>query len=170
MPGTKETIASSFCSLEEFVFLVYKPVTADQYDELLQLMEADSAGYLQDTLSLMQMTRAQFAHLFRTVGQVYTINQDDQLTGFYWIEERGKVLHLHGLILKPSFQGRRIGTEVLQMLIVCYQDRMDTLELGVHQSNERARKLYQRLGFEVVKFREDLGYYIMQKNLAGRGS
>ncbi len=45
--------------------LDYKPVTADQYDELFQLMEADSADYLQDTLRLMQMTKVQFAQLFQ---------------------------------------------------------------------------------------------------------
>ncbi|MEW6402389.1 MAG: hypothetical protein AB1649_11360 [Chloroflexota bacterium] len=43
---------------------------------------------------------------------------------------------------------------------------MDTIELGVHKSNERAKQLYERLGFQVVMLREDLGYYIMQKSLA----
>lgn len=146
--------------------LSYLPARADQYEELLPLMETDAANYLHDTLSLMQMSRAQFAHLFRTVGEVFTIHQDGQLAGFYWIEERGEVLHLHGLILKASFQGQGIGTQVLQMLLDHYRDRVKAIELGVHQSNERAHKLYQRLGFEEVKFREEVGYYIMQKPLA----
>jgi ribosomal protein S18 acetylase RimI-like enzyme len=150
--------------------LVYKPVTVDQYDELFQLMEADAVDYLNDTLRLMQLTKVQFAQLFRTVGKICTINQDDHLAGFYWIEEREDVLHLHGLILQACFQGQGIGTEVVRMLIDRYQGQMDAIELGVHQSNPRAQKLYHRLGFEVVKFRDELGYYIMQKPLARKPS
>ena len=88
---------------------------------------------------------------------------DDCLAGFYWIEERGKTLHLHGLILKAAFQGKGIGTAVIRMLVESYQGQVKAIELGVHQSNARAKKLYERLGFEVVKYRHDLGYFIMQR-------
>lgn len=145
--------------------LTYQPARSDQYDELFQLMAMDATDYLQDSLRLMQMTQAQFAEIFRTVGNVFAIDQDGSLAGFYWIEERGQIVHLHALILKAAFQGQGIGTQALKMLIELYQGRMDAIELGVHQSNERARKLYQRLGFEDVKFLDDLGYYIMQKRL-----
>ncbi len=150
--------------------LVYKQADANQYDELLQLMAVDSADYLQHSLELMKMTGDEFGKLFRTVGQCYVIYQDDCLAGFYWIEERGKTLHLHALILKREFQGEGIGTQVLQMLAEQFQVRADAIELGVHQSNECAKRLYHRLGFEVVKFREDLGYYIMQKHLTAQKS
>jgi len=146
--------------------LTYRPATADQYDELLQLMAVDSADYLNQSLELMKMTWEEFGQLFRTVGHCYSIYQDDRLAGFYWIEERERTLHLHALILKREFQGQGIGTQVLQMLAEQFQVRMDTIELGVHQSNDGAKRLYQRLGFEVVNFRADLGYYIMQKSLA----
>jgi ribosomal protein S18 acetylase RimI-like enzyme len=148
--------------------LTYNLAPVEQYDELFQLMETDSSDYLQDSLKIMQITRAQFAHLFKTVGEIYAIYQDEHLAGFYWIEERGNTVHLHGLILKPSFQGQGIGTQVLQMLIDHYQGRMNIIELGVHKSNVRARSLYLRLGFVVVDFRDELGYFIMQKNLASK--
>ena len=145
--------------------LDYKPATGDQYDALFQLMRSDAADYLQQTLELMKMTWEQFAELFRSVGKVTGIYQDGCLAGFYWIEEREKILHLHGLILDSRFQGKGIGTQVLKMLITRCQDQMDAIELGVHQSNEGAIRLYRRLGFEVVIVRDDLGYYIMQKAL-----
>ena len=147
----------------------YQPVANDQYEQLLQLMQEDAADYLQQSLDLMQITWEQFGELFRTVGKVYAIDQDGQLTGFYWIEERPPLLHLHALILKPEFQGKGIGTAALQMLIAGYCGRMDAIELGVHQSNPRARKLYERLGFEVIDFKKDLGYFIMQKPLTISG-
>jgi len=55
---------------------------------------------------------------------------------------------------------------VLQMLMATYQSQMDAIELGVHQSNGGAIKLYTRLGFEVMETLDDLGYAIMRKSLA----
>jgi len=36
-------------------------------------------------------------------GQVYY--EDNKLVGLYWIEERERILHPHGLVLKEQFQG-----------------------------------------------------------------
>jgi ribosomal protein S18 acetylase RimI-like enzyme len=144
----------------------YEPVKVEQYDEFLQLGRDQAANYFERTMELMQMTWQQCDHMFRTVGQVYGICENDQVAGFYWIEERGKVLHLHGLVLKEQFQGKGIGTQVLKMLETKYRGSMDAIELGVHKSNEKASALYERLGYETVKRLEDFGFYIMQKRLS----
>ncbi len=144
---------------------IFEPATDDQYGELFQLMREDAGDYLSQSLALMKISWEQFAQLFRTVGQVFTINQDGCLAGIYWIEERAPVLHLHGLILKVAFQGIGIGTAVLKMLTAQYQSKLDAIELGVHRSNEGAIRLYKRLGFEVVEILDDLGYAIMRKSL-----
>jgi ribosomal protein S18 acetylase RimI-like enzyme len=138
----------------------------EQYDEFLQLVRDHASDYVESTLELIQMTWEQFAHLFRTVGQVYGICQDGQLAGFYWVEEREQVLHVHGLLLREKFQGKGIGTQVLEMLATQYRDSVRTIELGVHTSNERARALYERLGYQIVKTLDDLEFYIMQKQLS----
>lgn len=52
------------------------------------------------------------------------------------------------------------------MLFEGCQGRYEVMELGVHQSNERAHRLYLRLGFEEVRFRSDVGYFILQKRLS----
>lgn len=148
--------------------LTYEPAKKDQYAEFLHLMRNHAADYLEHTLQLMQMTWQQFDHLFRTVGQVYGIYEDEKLAGFYWIEERGRILHLHGLVLKGECQGKGIGTQVCEMLEVTYRSRMDAIELGVHQSNERAKALYEKLGYETVRTLDDLGFYLMQRHLSTR--
>jgi GNAT superfamily N-acetyltransferase len=144
--------------------LRYEPATAQDYDKFLGCTR-DEAGYLGPTLELMQMTWPEFETLFRTVGQVHGIYEGGQPAGFYWIEERDPVLHLHGLILRVSFRGRGIGTKTLKMLEDRYREEMDAIELGVHQSNVRAHALYQRLGYETVKVLDELGFYVMQKRL-----
>jgi len=143
--------------------LTYKPATGEQYDEFLQLLQQEAADYLERTMELMQMTLEQARHLFETVGQVYGIYQDDKLAGFYWIEEREQVLHLHGLALKKEFQRKGIGTQVLAMLEAGYWGRMQAIELGVHESNAGARALYEKRGYQTVKRLDDLGFYIMQR-------
>jgi len=67
------------------------------------------------------------------VGRVYGIYEDARLAGFYWIEERGQELHLHGLILKEQFQSRGIGTQILHKLEIEYKERMAFIELGGSQ-------------------------------------
>jgi ribosomal protein S18 acetylase RimI-like enzyme len=145
--------------------LSYRPATAEQHDEFLQLMLDEAADYLERTMELMQFTLEQAKELVATVGQVYSIYQDERLAGFYWIEEREGTLHLHGLALKEDFQGKGIGTQVLHKLATEYRGRMEAIELGVHQSNSRAKALYDKLGYETVLHMEELGFYIMQKRL-----
>jgi ribosomal protein S18 acetylase RimI-like enzyme len=147
-------------------YLEYKPAEQEQYEEFLQLTQDQASGYLECTLDLMKMTREEYSQLFRSRGQMYGIYMDSQAAGFFWIEEREKTLHLHGLILKKEFQGQGIGTQVLYDLEARYGDRMDCIELGVHESNVRAKKLYERLGYETVKNYSDSGFDVMQKKLS----
>jgi ribosomal protein S18 acetylase RimI-like enzyme len=145
--------------------LRYEPAKARDYDKFLRWTRDETEGYLGPTLELMQMTWPEFETLFRTVGRVYGIYEGGQPAGFYWIEERDAILHLHGLILRVSYRGRGIGTEVLKMLEDRYRGEMDGIELGVHQSNVRALALYERLDYQTVKVLDELGFYVMQKRL-----
>jgi ribosomal protein S18 acetylase RimI-like enzyme len=151
---------------EEGVMLTYKPAQVEQYEEFLQLMRNEVEDYVERTMELMQMTWEEYTRLFKTLGQVYGVYQGGQLAGFYWIEERERVLHLHGLILKEPFRGQGIGTQVLDMLATRYRTGMTSIELGVHESNQKARRLYERLGFETMRTLDDLGFLVMQKRLA----
>jgi ribosomal protein S18 acetylase RimI-like enzyme len=146
--------------------LTFESASAEQYDECMKLMLDEAGDYLQGTLKLMQISMDQFNHLLRTVGTLHAIYDDEQLAGFYWIEERGKVLHLHALLLKKHFQGKGIGTQTLNMLASKYEGTMTTIELGVHESNEAAIRLYERNGFNTVKQLDDLKFRIMQKDLS----
>jgi ribosomal protein S18 acetylase RimI-like enzyme len=143
----------------------YRTARTEDYDVFLNILHDQAADYLEPTLRLMQMTWEEFAHQFRTIGQVYSIYWSGQLAGFYWIEERDDVLHLHGLILKSEFQGQGIGTQVLTMLSTKYRDRFTAIELGVYRSNVRAIALYERMGYETVRSLENLGFFVMQKRL-----
>jgi ribosomal protein S18 acetylase RimI-like enzyme len=146
--------------------LTYRLATPDQIDAFLQLIRSETAEYLQETLQGMHLTWDQFADLVRTVGEVHAILSDDALAGFYWIEKRDNVLHIHGLILNARFQGQGIGTEVLNMLRTAYAQEVDVIELGVHASNASAKRLYERLGYKTVREEDDVGFTVLQLRLA----
>jgi ribosomal protein S18 acetylase RimI-like enzyme len=148
--------------------LKFVPATPEQYDQFLQMMWEDGQEYLENTLRVMQMTLAEYAQIFRTRGEVRAIYQDADLAGFYWVEERGDTLHLHGLILKAKFQGQGIGTSVLTMLAESYASKMNIIELGVYQANSGAIKLYEKMGYKITRSLDDLHFYIMQKSLTSQ--
>ena len=143
--------------------LAFTPATAEQHDEFLELTRRETASYLEGTLKLMGATWEQYARWVHTVGRVYAIREDGRVAGFYWIEERDRTLHLHGLILRRDFQRRGIGTRVLEALERDHKGRVTAIELGVHRSNEGAIRLYERAGFRTVKVLDDLGFLILQK-------
>jgi ribosomal protein S18 acetylase RimI-like enzyme len=142
--------------------LTYAAPTAEQYDQSLKMMWDDGQEYWENTLRLMQMTWEQYAQIFRTLGEVQAIYQDDQLAGFYWNELREHTLHLHGLILKPEFRGQGIGTAVLNKLSQSSSGKVARIELGVYQGNTGAIRLYQSMGFTITRTLDDLHFYIMQ--------
>jgi len=141
----------------------YKPASPEQYDQFLQMMWDDGQDYMENTLRIMQMTWDEYAQIFHTRGVVRAIYKDADLAGFYWIEERGDTLHLHGLILKADFQGQGIGTAVLTWLTESYSGKLDKIELGVYQANSSAIRLYENMGFQITRSLDDLHFYIMQK-------
>jgi ribosomal protein S18 acetylase RimI-like enzyme len=147
--------------------LTYKPATPEQYDQFLQMMWDDGQqyGYLENTMRLMNMTWEEYAQLFRTRGEVWSIYQNDELAGFYWIEERDDTLHLHGLLLKSNFQGQGIGTAILTKLADRYTGNLDKIELGVYQANAGAIRLYEKMGFTITRSLDELRFYIMHKSL-----
>jgi ribosomal protein S18 acetylase RimI-like enzyme len=146
--------------------LEFRLIRTDQYEDCLQLMLSLAGPYLEKTMELMQMDKRQFAELFRKVGRVSLIFSRSVQAGFYWIKERERVLHIHALILKKPFQGRGLGTAVLQRLEKEFRGRADIIEIGVHSSNERAIALYRRLGYKIHKNLDYLDFLIMQRNIS----
>ena len=144
--------------------LVYELVTRPgQFEQLLELVYHQKCAYLEPMLDLIQLTSEQFGQYFKTTGMAYRICESGELAGLCWVEQQGRSLFLHGLIIKDEYQGRGIGTQTLKFLESAYRRRVDCIELHVHISNPRAKALYERYGFETVQFLEDSGFYVMQK-------
>jgi ribosomal protein S18 acetylase RimI-like enzyme len=62
----------------------------------------------------------------------------------------GHVWHVTGLAVDPQFEGRGAGRALMEALIELARERGGRrMTLRVFATNERAQRLYERLGFEV---------------------
>lgn len=146
--------------------LSFETATSEQRGEFLQMMRAEMSEYLERTLRSMHMTWERFVELYHSRGSVFAVYQDGALAGYYWIEIAERILHLHGIIILPEFRGRGIGAQTLRKLAREYASQVRAIELGVKDENVRARQLYEREGFHVVKSLRETGFTVMQKPLS----
>lgn len=144
----------------------FMPLRAQDYDEALELMQKEMLEYLLEVSRALGLSWKDFSQIFRSRGQTFGIYHNDQLAGFWWIEERDDVVHLHALVIKEAYRGQGLGTKVLKQLETEFAGRKKAIELGVHRSNHRAKRLYEKMGYQVVASLSDLGFYIMQRTLS----
>ena len=81
---------------------------------------------------------------------------DGQLVGWGKIQHPTElassdhVWHVTGLGVDPAFEGRGVGRALMEALMEMARERGGSrMTLRVFAANERARRLYERLGFEV---------------------
>ena len=70
--------------------------------------------------------------------------------GFVMSRDRGDEVELHTLCIAPEYQSRGIGSYITRRLVSRARTSGRGVVLSVLKANERARKLYERLGFVVV--------------------
>jgi len=80
------------------------------------------------------------------------IQAGGQDVGVLIVKENDEELYLAEIEIVPEWQGRGIGSSVLRSLMEDAVARQTPLTLRVLHLNERARALYERLGFR--PFRE----------------
>lgn len=145
--------------------LTYKLVRDQRVDDLLMMIYTQGSMYLQPKLDLVQLTWGEFGKYFREVGQIYRIYDDEELAGMCWVDQKGDTLHLLGIVVKETCRGKGIGSQTLRMLEETYQGNVKQIELKVHRSNPEAKALYERLGYETVRYDRDSCFYVMSKQL-----
>jgi ribosomal protein S18 acetylase RimI-like enzyme len=74
---------------------------------------------------------------------------DGQPCGYLWVAEHNDAVHVHEIVVAPAFQGRGIGTALIQQVLARADGRQVPVRLGTLHAN-RAASLYRRLGFSEV--------------------
>jgi len=72
---------------------------------------------------------------------------------FYFEHRKPSILTLSSLSVKPTYRGQGIGTALVnEFLRVAKEKGYRTVHLEVINTNKRAKSLYERLGFKIVKY------------------
>jgi ribosomal protein S18 acetylase RimI-like enzyme len=91
-------------------------------------------------------------------GQIIVV--DSTNAGYLWVNEKELEMFLVSIRLLPEYQNKGIGTKVIQNLI---RQSDKPIRLQVLKINP-ARKLYERLGFEIDSETET--HFLMKKHAA----
>ena len=79
------------------------------------------------------------------------LDPDGELVGFYYFEEKQPDL-AYGLGLRPDLVGQGFGLDFFNAGLAFARERYEPRRVYLHvaEFNERARRVYERAGFEVV--------------------
>jgi ribosomal protein S18 acetylase RimI-like enzyme len=124
--------------------------TPAQYGELLELISQQHGTCLRPLFDWLALVYDDFGAYFCQTGSAYRICRDGRLVGMAWVEWRGMLLFIHGLVVRPECQGQGIGKWALEALEKRFRRHVREIGLWVHVSNPRARALYERQGFRTV--------------------
>jgi ribosomal protein S18 acetylase RimI-like enzyme len=82
--------------------------------------------------------------------EVWVIEVDDERCGGLMIEATPESFVIHEIQVTPQFQRRGIGTMIIRSVLTRAAQREAVVALSVVPANPGARRLYERLGFEVT--------------------
>jgi ribosomal protein S18 acetylase RimI-like enzyme len=88
--------------------------------------------------------------------QIVTVNGDD--AGCLSVEGQGDEVYITLIELLPAYQNLGIGTRLLQDIIARAALERKPVSLEVLKANEGAKRLYDRLGFEMVPCEKETHY------------
>jgi ribosomal-protein-alanine N-acetyltransferase len=95
-------------------------------------------------------------------GHLAEVLESDAVIGYFVAMVGVDELHLLNLTVAPAWQGHGHGSALLEAVLVQARAlHLPTVWLEVRASNERARALYARRGFDEVGLRR--GYYPAQR-------
>jgi len=128
-----------------------RPATDEEREHLFALIRADAGAYLGEGMDLIGFTWEQLHAALLTDGWTAVGTVDGDVVVLLWLEVRQRVLHVHALTVEPAWRGLGMGPVALRAVARQKRSEVDVVELGVHDDNQAAWRLYHRLGFEVVR-------------------
>lgn len=145
-----------------------RPITPTDDEFLFRLHAASMGDCIVDVFGPWnEAVQRQFHRRWfeRALADAAVIVVDDEDVGVLQVASDGKDLYLGRIELLPHRQGRGIGSAVVADVVANADARDKAVSLHLFDVN-RARRLYERLGFKVVG--EDGRRLHMRRPLPGR--
>jgi ribosomal protein S18 acetylase RimI-like enzyme len=124
---------------------------ADDLDFLLALHEATMREYVERVWGWDDEQQASILQSRFRRQRWQIIRSDNQDVGLLVVEDEEDAMRLAEIEILPEWQGRGIGSSIVRWLMQEAAGAGKPLTLRVLHVNERARALYERLGFRPFK-------------------
>ena len=98
---------------------------------------------------------------------IFSIFEGQEFVGLIQkIRQEDSNLHIGRFFINPQKQGQRLGSQALRKFVsLAFENRdIDSISLNVFETNQAAKHLYQKEGFEIVQMVEEpVRKYVMKK-------
>lgn len=124
--------------------------TGDDLEFLFALHRQSMREYIEPIWGWHEAWQAEyFREKFDPAGwRIIRIDEED--AGVLVVEERPDEIYIGLIEMLPSFQGRGVGTAIINRLKAEASHKGLSLGLHVLNTNKPARRLYERLGFRAT--------------------
>ncbi len=137
--------------------ITYRQFETSDEETIAELMMAFASEDSEVKPSSAEKIRKTFDELSNhpDKGTILVILDSDEIIGYgilinFWSNEYGgNILDIDELYIKPTHRGNEIGTKFIKYLIDNKFNNSIALQLGTLPSNNRARQLYERIGFKL---------------------
>lgn len=131
-----------------------RPATADDYDFLYHLIELCLKEYVEATWGWDDtFQQNHFAEHFNITG-CQIVQVDGRDAGQLTVVEGDGDLYISGIYLLPEYQNKGLGSALIREVMARAKESGRPVTLQVLKANKPARRLYERLGFQVAADRE----------------
>lgn len=130
--------------------LTKRPATPEDFDFLYALRRAALKASVSRTWGWDEAWQQAYFQERFDPAETDVLQWQGQDVGTISVSETEDDLYLALIAILPEFQGRGWGTAVIQALIQQAQQTGKTFTLHVLKTNPEARKLYERLGLQIV--------------------
>ena len=129
--------------------LARRPATAADFEVTLAIKKQALGPYIEQVWGWEdEFQRAFHSDNFKPDNTTLLVYEEREI-GLLEVTEESDSFFIQSLLLVPDFQGRGIGTALLQQYITEALAVNKPVRLDVLQVNKDALKLYQRLGFTI---------------------
>jgi ribosomal protein S18 acetylase RimI-like enzyme len=131
-----------------------RPATAADYDFLYTLHAATIRPAVEATWGWNDAVQEQYFRERFVPEQNQVIVAGGEDVGVLKLEERDGDLFLSLIEITPAFQGAGLGSQIIRDVVALAFARGQAVTLHVLKANPGARRLYERLGFQIVETRD----------------
>lgn len=140
--------------------LSYKNATKENLEIIYQYNKELLERYTEiQPMNQEVILKALWEKIENSIERYKMLYLEDEEVGFYCIHTRNEEIELEDLCVYPAYQSQKIGTTVIEH---CLEKANLPVQLYVFKENVGAWRLYEKLGFYIVRNIENSVYMMVR--------